>query len=391
MSLTRPHSTASQTLGGDNSHKLGYRRSRSYHEDHDPKRASTSSSLTPQQSPRRRAQSTSKPNATSSSSQSNSNSSKPRTLKRSSSSEKYNGSNQHGSPLAYERGHPLAPIPGSPYATDTSPPPSPTAERSRSRASQSSSRHSKQKIPPMPSNPAISKGKDSPQKTTSDGIERSRSSKSTKSHLEFVPYRAPQPQSLNAALEKIAQSGSPSSSMSSQEKKGDVGKEKEKRPSGTMDEWGARLSISLGRASGQRNRQRISTDTAGISSNAKTKSVTAPSSPTRDNKEAKAQASQTQRDLKHQPSVSPSVKSTKSASPSNGSMPRVVGKDISAPVFDAEATNNMNPVKLRNAGRPILVPQPHDDGKPPVPVDGSEPLGPQVYFPKRRTSTLNTG
>ena len=35
---------------------------------------------------------------------------------------------------------------------------------------------------------------------------------------------------------------------------------------------------------------------------------------------------------------------------------RLVGKEISAPVFDAEATKKMLPVRMRAAGKPILVP-----------------------------------
>ncbi|KAI0789043.1 hypothetical protein BC629DRAFT_475578 [Irpex lacteus] len=393
LSLTKRSSVVSQHSSDNTPHKLGYRRSRSYHEELDSKRASTSSSLNPQQSPRRRTQSTARGNTTSS--QPSPTSSKPKTVKRSSSSEKYNIHNQHASPLAYERGHPLAPIPGSPYATDASPPPSPTGERSKSRTSQSSSRHEKQKTSPKPA--STPKSRDSPPKTSrqasSEKLERSRSSKSI--NLEFVPYRAPQPQSLNAALEKLAQS-SPSSSMSSQEKKEDKGKEKEKekekRPSGTMDEWGARLSISLGRSSGQNLRQRISVDLG-----AESRLRSASNSPTSDtNKENKsASPAPSSWNLKHQPSVS----SAKSASQLNISTPRIVGKEISAPVFDAEATNNMSPVKMRNAGKPILVPPLNGSGSGRPSMQGREssrksesaPLGPEAYFPRKRTSTLNTG
>lgn len=35
---------------------------------------------------------------------------------------------------------------------------------------------------------------------------------------------------------------------------------------------------------------------------------------------------------------------------------RLIGREISAPVFDAEAIQNMTAVKMRNAGKPTLVP-----------------------------------
>lgn len=211
-----------------------------------------------------------------------------------------------------------------------------------------------------------------------------------KSNLDFVPYRAPQPQSLNAALEKLAFSSSPDSSTHDKGK----GKEKDKgqRLGDANNDSGGRLSISLGRVSGQIMRQRTSADPAG--SGDRSRSITAPNSPSKDNKESKT--------LWRSQHPSSAALSSKASSPvatgepsSNGkSEGSIIGREISAPVFDAEATNNMSPVKMRNAGKPILVPP--QNGRPSM-TDPGQHDGAMLdgdlgqYFPKKRTPSLNTG
>lgn len=287
------------------------------------------------------------------------------------------------SPLAYERGHPLAPIPGSPYATDASPPGSPSSKRSASRASHNS-KHDKEKERNISSSSNVTPTKEPiKRKSTSkeDGVARSRSAKSTKSNLEYMPYRAPQPQSLTAALEMIAKTSSPVSAISRGEKEKDKQKDggSNKRLAGTSDDHPPQLSASLGRTSGQAFvRPRVSIEpnsTVGRLGG----TATVPSSPTRDtNKENKSQP-----------------KSPTSPPASGKAEGRLIGRDISAPVFDPEATLNMSPVKMRNAGKPILIPHgTSQNGRPSMSElkeGGLADPDMTMYFPKRRTSTLHTG
>ena len=149
-------------------------------------------------------------------------------------------------------------------------------------------------------------------------------------------YHTPQqPQSLSAALEKIGLQPSTWSGAA---------------PSPTQDSnrLGApdgrpRQSVSLGRASGQGvARPRVSTDHPGKHASG---SATAPNSPARGREKE-----------------------------------NILGREISAPVLDVEATLNMTPVRMRNAGRPILVGAP-------VPLD--EELG--AFAGKRRRGSLHTG
>ncbi|KAI0763403.1 hypothetical protein BC629DRAFT_1596970 [Irpex lacteus] len=156
--------------------------------------------------------------------------------------------------------------------------------------------------------------------------------------------------------------------MSSQEKKEQKGneKEKERMPSGIMDEWGARLSIFLGRASaGQNLRQRFSVYSGAES---RLRSVTAPNSPTSDNNKEKKSVS---------------------LAPSSWNL------NINLPYPLRSRTRY--PVKMRNAGKPVHVPPPNGSGRPLIQgresswKSESAPLGSEAYFPKRRTSTLNTG
>lgn len=378
--------------------KPAYRRSRSYMDERDASRTSTSSSLHPQQTPRRRSQSSIRSNPLRSpnvSPQISPGKQQRQVIRRSFSSEKYN---VHASPLAYERGHPLAPIPGSPYATDASPPGSPSSKRSASRASHHSNRE-KEKEREKPSSSAASPPKDQiRRKSTSreDEPARSRSIKSVRSNIntEFTPYRPPQPQSLTAALEKIANTSSPEST---QEKDKQSDAEGGKRFAGKNDDRPPRFSSSLGRVSGQAYaRPRVSIDPTSV--NAKLSgSATVPNSPMRDtNKENKTHvSSKVQLSPPSRRSIDPNGHHSTSVSGklSDG---RLLGRDISAPVFDAEATMKMSPVKMRNTGKPILLPHASEQNtrRPSMSElkqDGLAHTDPGMYFPKRRTSTLNTG
>ncbi|KAI0743437.1 hypothetical protein C8Q80DRAFT_1106807 [Daedaleopsis nitida] len=111
----------------------------------------------------------------------------------------HQSSGSQGGPLSYERGHPLAPIPGSPYNTDASPSPTPSI-------------HDRGSLAGTPVNGARKEKtkKDSPnQKSKTDDATLNRSRSKSSSYME---YRSPQPQSLSAALEMIALNSSQSSS-----------------------------------------------------------------------------------------------------------------------------------------------------------------------------------
>ncbi len=116
----------------------------------------------------------------------------------------HHSSGSQGGPLSYDRGHPLAPIPGSPYHTDASPSPAPSGDEASARGTPANGQ--RKEFPK----------KDSPhQKSMTDDamLLRSRSKSST-----YMEYRSPQPQSLSAALEMIALSNSQSSTGSHEKK-----------------------------------------------------------------------------------------------------------------------------------------------------------------------------
>lgn len=140
------------------------------------------------------------------------------------------------SPLSYQRGHPLAPIPGSPYATDSSPPATPSGRKS----SPSTSLKAKGNASGNKGDGEAEVGEGSPRKrkstlatsTTEFGGGGSASSSpggknsANRKSVAMVPYRPPQPQSLTAALEIIALQTSPSGSPEDKEKNTRKGKEK---------------------------------------------------------------------------------------------------------------------------------------------------------------------
>ncbi|KIP02863.1 hypothetical protein PHLGIDRAFT_122081 [Phlebiopsis gigantea 11061_1 CR5-6] len=269
--------------------------------------------------------------------------SKRQTLRRSISSDRF-----QVSPLSYERGHPLAPIPGSPYATDASPPPSPSGARRPSQASSLSRPHTADKGKSL-ARPDSPRRKSTP--LQDDALARSRSTKSSKSvhsaksaqssTSAHIHYHAPQqPQSLSAALEKIVLQHSTSTCSPAPSPVQSTAKQL-----GTPDDrpW---QSASLGRASGQSVvRPRVSTDAAKHLGG----SATAPNSPARGREKENDGA-------------------------------RVVGREISAPVLNVEATLNMTPVRMRNARRPILV-------------GAASPLEEELgaFADKRRRGSMHTG
>lgn len=334
--------------------KPAYRRSRSYAEGDSPQAQADSRA-------RRRSHSTARLNSAPSPNASPTPAPKKQTLRRSVSSDRF-AANQ-ASPLSYERGHPLAPIPGSPYATDASPPPSPSTKRRPSQASSVSR--------PLDAD----KGKavarfDSPKRKSTtiqdDNLARSRSSKSTKS-AHMVSYHSPQPQSLNAALEKIALQTSQSSSNSAQSTALDS-KQRLTAPEDRVP----RQSVSLGRASGQSlARPRVSIDP--VVHKHPSGSATTPNSPTKNKENAET----------------PPPSAT------------FIGREISAPVFNVEATLNMMPVKMRNAGKPILVERASQEPGRTSSVNGNrhdmggvesgplDELG--MYFSSKRRTSLHTG
>jgi Rho GTPase-activating protein 39 len=354
---------------------LGYRRSRSYHEGYDGRHSNnTSAFIHSQQSSRRRSRSSSRAAVTSL--QPSSTTSKSKTIRRSTSIEKHSAHNQNASPLAYDRGHPLAPIPGSPYATDASPPPSPTMKRDGSRPSQSSSSHEKRQTS-SPTNHQVQKV------IASDELGRSRSSRSFKSNIELVPYRAPQPQSLTAALEKIALSSPQTSDKCSQQVIG--GSKSGKHV--VRDEHSNRLSSSFGQTSDQNFCLRFIIDLS--STDRRMRDTIAPNSPLRDSEEL------TENRYTRQSGPSSVKPLSFSSTPVLSTNKVLLGREISAPIFDAVATDNMSPVKLNSAGKPIPIPPDNVklsmSGPQLQSGNGLFDPNPNVYYPKQRTSSLDTG
>lgn len=113
------------------------------------------------------------------------------------------GTQSSGGPLAYPRGHPLAPIPGSPYVSDASS----VAPSRKSMSTQSiNDRYARaQAAAKMEQHREEDEGAKLASKYDSSTLGRSRSKSSS-----YLSYRAPQPQSLSAALEMIALSDSQS-------------------------------------------------------------------------------------------------------------------------------------------------------------------------------------
>ncbi|KAH9945657.1 hypothetical protein B0H21DRAFT_744108 [Amylocystis lapponica] len=222
-------------------------------------------------------------------------------------------------PLAYPRGHPLAPIPGSPYSTDASTPPSPVARRSLSSTPVNGV--------PIKNEKARDKDSSLRRKSTADdsALNRSRSKSST-----YLSYRAPQPQSLTAALEMIALSNSQSSASTDKpHTPTDSGHGHETvQPRGHMKRastpgFDSRLVINT---SPSLNEIRTDTDSS------------PPVSPV--------------------PTKSKGKKSGIPPSPSRPipSLPHALGGgEISSPVYNPEASHDLSPMMAPRAAKPIPV------------------------------------
>ncbi|EKM52929.1 uncharacterized protein PHACADRAFT_259094 [Phanerochaete carnosa HHB-10118-sp] len=374
----------SKAEGTDN--RPAYRRSRSYAIDMDssdgPLQAQTDSRTRPRSHSTSRQNTTHSPNSSPAPSPSSSKASR-QSLRRSASSDRFGTHASAVSPLSYERGHPLAPIPGSPYATDATPPPSPTAKRRQSQTTSLKQEKDKGKTPATGN---LSK-KDSPKRkyaAPDEELVRSRSSKSTRS-AQFVSYHSPAPQSLNAALEKIGLNSSRSSSTSTQSRSDPPAEAEGYQPNAqhlvAPEERVPRQSVSLGRASGASYTQpRVSTEPASGYEHPSGTIIT-PNSPTKS------------KELVDRAPLTPTQSNGKFVN-GNGvnGMPRLVGKEISAPVFNIEATLNMTPVKMRNAGKPILVER-QDSVRASINPSSrpllDEELG--MYFSAKRRTSLHTG
>ncbi|KAI1785369.1 hypothetical protein LXA43DRAFT_976250 [Ganoderma leucocontextum] len=248
----------------------------------------------------------------------------------------------HGGPLAYERGHPLAPIPGSPYNTDAAPTPAPSVN---GRPSLSGT--------PVNGKPASKKDSPRSQKSKTDEGTYGRSRSKSSSYME---YRSPQPQSLTAALEMIALSSSQSSSKSSSS----VPSALERRG---ISESGH------GYGSGSRSGSRS------------VKGTPLPKVPVRINTDPRLLSGASLSDGMSTPAPETplrfkfmSLGKDKSVPPRSVSGPvpvQIRGKGISNPVLNPEASRHMSQLLDRHGGTPI-------------PIDIYEKTG-------RASSSLNTG
>ncbi|KAI0674821.1 hypothetical protein C8Q78DRAFT_964705 [Trametes maxima] len=246
----------------------------------------------------------------------------------SSSDHHHDSSGSQAGPLAYDRGHPLDPIPGSPYNTDAAPSPAPSMNGRKSMSGTpvngqkaESPRREKDSIPQRKS-------------TTDDGtLGRSRSKSSS-----YTQYRSPQPQSLNAALEMIALSSSQSSGSHD-------------RHDGSQNGHGQRS----GTPSLQESPPRVTINTdpklLGVAAqNDRIHTSTPPQTPSRFGFKRKDQGSVPPSPMRPTP-VSPQPR--RSVSGPVGVQLR--GKFISTPVPDPEATRHMSQMINRNGATPIPV------------------------------------
>ncbi|KAL6310302.1 hypothetical protein BKA93DRAFT_721925 [Sparassis latifolia] len=305
--------------------RLPYRRSHSYTNDKDLSRQS--------QSPRRRSQSSTRrsPPGTPTQLSSPGSLKKQQAVRRTSSNESHLPSpNASGGPLAYPRGHSLAPIPGSPYATDVSPPPSPSSRRSK------------------PSTPVRERApdgeKDSPPRmmtaAAADSLGGSRSKSSS-----YLSYHAPQPQSLSAALEMIALSNSNSQSSNYSEI----------QPLHAYSDSGHIEPSSSSSSHTDRPHVRISTD-PGVNGSLRPGHIrghdSPPATPLRMKGKSREKGSVPPSPRRPVPSIpQSSAKGTKTVS---GAV-QLRGKDISGPVVNREAAMNLSPMPDPTTGQPIPV------------------------------------
>ncbi|OJT10725.1 Rho GTPase-activating protein 39 [Trametes pubescens] len=318
--------------------RMPYRRSRSYTSDKDvaqngrshkggggalnprPSQSSTRSSPARTQHP--------PPSPHTSSPRTGSSSKRPPSGRKSVSSpdHQHDSSGSQAGPLAYERGHPLDPIPGSPYNTDAAPSPAPSVGGRKSMSGT-----------PVNGQRAGTPKKDSiPQrKSTADDstLGRSRSKSSS-----YTQYRSPQPQSLNAALEMIALSSSQSSNSHD-------------KPDGSDSGHAVRSATPSLQESPPRVRINTDPNLLGVAARSdQTHSSTPPDTPIRFKFRGKDKSSVPSTPIKPSPMAPQPRRSV-----SGPAAAHLRGKFISSPVLDPEATRHMSQLINRNNGTPIPI------------------------------------
>ncbi|KAH9830765.1 uncharacterized protein C8Q71DRAFT_716454 [Rhodofomes roseus] len=190
---------------GSTHDRVPYRRSNSYRSDQDLRQSHAANQQDRRsQSASRRSPSKTSPTASPAVSPGPSKKTPPR-RPATSSDHVRSGTTSSGGPLAYPRGHPLAPIPGSPYVSDAS-----SAVPSRKSMSAQSITDRYAKAQDAARNEQKREEEEAHQ-SQHDGSTLGRSRSKSSSYLS---YRAPQPQSLSAALEMIALSDSRSTTSS---------------------------------------------------------------------------------------------------------------------------------------------------------------------------------
>ncbi|KAH8079402.1 hypothetical protein BXZ70DRAFT_960721 [Cristinia sonorae] len=352
LSQNDPSSSSPTSKDGTPNAKPAYRRTRSNISENSPshslqtRRSQSSTRSSPSSSRQSHsAQSTPSPSPA-----------KKSNIRRSISGERHTLQKDSQSPLAYQRGHPLAPIPGSPYATDSSPPPSPGGRKSSaSGRSRTESRSSgKQRKESSEDSAKKASGEKTPVANgaaATGGLNRSLSSKSA--HSTYA-YRSPPPQSLTAALEMIALSSSQSPSMGPP------------TPVENNNHQDLRDSPSPSPSSPIEFREppRISMD------------------PTfgRYSRDVPREAPRVPATLKKPPMP------TRNFSEPVG----VRGKEISAPTLNKELTQNLSPIKNRALGKPILI-KPQHSSTPQSQSPVQEGIPADIYREGPRRVSLNTG
>ncbi|EJF57744.1 hypothetical protein DICSQDRAFT_157170 [Dichomitus squalens LYAD-421 SS1] len=341
------------TSGTPTSERSPYRRSRSYVNDREGGFANghghgTKGTGSPTQARRSHSSTRSSPGRTQAAHAGSNQSSRPGSSGRrsvqsprkstSSAEHLHHSSGSQGGPLAYERGHPLAPIPGSPYNTDAAPSPAPSTD---GRPSTSGT--------PVNGRPASKR--DNLRESDEPNTARSRAKSSS-----YMQYRAPQPQSLTAALEMIALSSSQSSSApSSQDKQG-----------GSEHGHGSR-SVPITPLHESPRKMKINTDPKLLSGASLSDGMSTPDTPLRFKFKGLG---------KDKGSMPPSPTRPQLVAPQprrsvSSPVPvQIRGKEIGNPVLNPEASRHMSQLVDRNGSTPIPV---------------------NIYDKTARTSSLNTG
>lgn len=205
MSARRTSPKDPVAKGEDTPERVPYRRSNSYRSEQDLRHSHATQQKRRSQSATRSSPShTSSPTASPNASPNSGKKTSPR-RPATGSDHVRSGTTSSGGPLAYPRGHPLAPIPGSPYVSDAS---SVAPSRQSMSAQSINARYARtQPTAKKEHQREEDEGGKLASKHDSASLGRSRSKSSS-----YLSYRAPQPQSLSAALEMIALSDSQSTS-----------------------------------------------------------------------------------------------------------------------------------------------------------------------------------